>query len=855
MPIYLYPLADVLPDPAQVGGKAAHLARLTAAGLPVPPGFVITTAAYREWRLQREAVEAAIREAYAALGGGPVAMRSSATAEDLEEASFAGQQDTFLNIEGSEAVLEAVRACWASLHTERATAYRRSRGIPEETVAMAVIVQRMVPAEVAGVLFTCDPTDPEERRILVEAVPGLAEALVSGRVTPDRWTLDRVSGQVLSFEPATRPEDETKPLPTGQLANAPGRAPEAIVTLASPALEGRETLAGGERSATPGDANALMVPALEGRQSATRGGAGTLHAPSLSEADLQRLAALGRQVEQLFGAPQDIEWALASGELYLLQSRPITALASEREALRREEIGRLLRRAEPSGTVWARYSLAEVLPEPLPFTWALWRECMSARGGYGRMYRELGYDPDPALDDDGILDLIAGRPYVNLSRDARLYFRDYPFEYPFARLKEHPEQAIHPTPVVNLARAPKGFLLKLPGITRRMLAAERIQERAAKELPDRLEREVFPGIAAFATEWRARDLARHSERELLAAFAECRARVLDDFASQSLKPGVLAGLALLKLAAELKPALGEEARTTAEGLLAGVRPPEEYDLARGLEQLGSGRLSLAAFLDRFGHRGPGEMELALPRWRETPPVAGSIPGGRIPHLTGLPADSQVNRRKASLYLGRARRFTALRETAKHFLMLGYEVLRLLLLEIDRRFGLAGGVFYLEPAELNLLLEGEDLRGRIAVRRKRRTLALSLEAPRVLFSDDLEALGRPLALPGGSQEWWGTGVSPGSAEGQALVLLHPAEADPGREGFILVCPSTDPGWTPLFLRARGVVLETGGVLSHGAIVARELGLPAVANIPDACSRFRSGQRLHVDGTSGRVVILG
>lgn len=828
---YIHLLSDLPTDPAAVGGKGANLARLTAAGLPVPPGFIVTTAAYRERDLPTwNAVATAIVKAYAALGGGPVAVRSSATAEDREDASFAGQQDTFLNVAGDGAVLEAVRACWASLHAERAVAYRRSRQISEEAAAMAVVVQRMVPAEAAGVLFTRDPVDPEGSRMLAEAVRGLGETLVSGQATPDRWTLDRASGQVLSHAPAV-PASDSSPCP-----------------------------------------------------------------PCLSGEDLQRLASLGQQVERLYGAPQDIEWALAGGELFLLQSRPITALASEREALRREEIAALRRRAEPAGTVWARYSLAEVLPEPLPFSWALWRKFMSGRGGYGRMYRELGYDPDPALDEEGLLDLIAGRPYFNLSRDARLYFRNYPFEYPFARLKEHPERAIYPALEVNLARAPKGFLLKLPGITRRMVAAEKVQERAAEEVPGQLEREAFPGIATFAAAWRTRDLSGLCERELVTAFADCRARVMDDFAAQSLKPSVLAGLALLKLTAELKSALGEDARSAAEGLLSGVRPPEEYDLARGLERLGAGELSPDRFLDGFGHRGPDEMELAAPRWREAPPVVSSVPGGGscpdtgcgrankthrwvpppangeaylrrpgnsqgcegpgggIPDLESLPAAGKVNRRKVSRYLGRARRFTALRETAKHHLLLGYEVLRLLLLEIDRRFALAGGVFYLEPEELPQLLDGADLRGRIAARRKQRSLALSLEAPRVLFSDDLEALGRPLVPAREAAGLRGTGVSPGSAEGVALVVRHPQQVDSAAQDFILVCPSTDPGWTPLFLRARGVVLETGGVLSHGAIVARELGLPAVANIADACSRFRSGQRLHVDGATGRVTVL-
>jgi pyruvate,water dikinase len=252
------------------------------------------------------------------------------------------------------------------------------------------------------------------------------------------------------------------------------------------------------------------------------------------------------------------------------------------------------------------------------------------------------------------------------------------------------------------------------------------------------------------------------------------------------------------------------------------------------------------------------MELANPRWRETPPTsweahngAGSPEGH--PDL-GAAFGKGVDVRKAERLLHRARRFIALREASKHYLMLGYEGLRLLLLELDRRWDLQGGVFHLEPMELPYLSEGRDLRPWIAERRRRRALALGIEAPRVLFSDDLEALGRSVEPTGAAEVLGGTGVSSGVAEGEALVLRSPHAAPQDARDFILVCPSTDPGWTPLFLRARGVVLESGGVLSHGAIVAREFGLPAVANVPDACRRIAAGRRLKVNGSSGKVWLL-
>jgi pyruvate,water dikinase len=195
----------------------------------------------------------------------------------------------------------------------------------------------------------------------------------------------------------------------------------------------------------------------------------------------------------------------------------------------------------------------------------------------------------------------------------------------------------------------------------------------------------------------------------------------------------------------------------------------------------------------------------------------------------------------------------LRETAKHFLMRGYAQIRRALVELDRRHRLQGGIFYLTPEELPRLTAGEDLSELIAGRKRRRAAALSLEAPAVLFSDDLEALGRPVIIEG-ADELHGSPLSAGVAEGPALVLERPHTDDIPGEPYILVCPSTDPAWVPLFVRAKGLVMETGGVLSHGAIVAREFGLPAVAGLPGVVKRLRTGRRLRVDGGRGVVAVL-
>jgi pyruvate,water dikinase len=197
-------------------------------------------------------------------------------------------------------------------------------------------------------------------------------------------------------------------------------------------------------------------------------------------------------------------------------------------------------------------------------------------------------------------------------------------------------------------------------------------------------------------------------------------------------------------------------------------------------------------------------------------------------------------------------YLGLRETAKHYLMKGYALIRQILLELDRRYELDGGIFYLTPEELPPLTKGRDFSDLIGQRRRRRTVALSIDVPPVIFSDDLEAIGRPVEVTGGDT-LEGVPLSAGVAEGPALVLEEPDPARLPAEPYILVCPSTDPAWVPLFMGARGLVMETGGILSHGAIVAREFGLPAVAGIPNAGRRIQTGQRLRVDGSTGKVVV--
>ncbi len=761
--ILVLPFADVPPESvALVGGKGLSLATAARAGLPVPPGFVVTTEAF-----QNPAATAAIAEAYRQLGGGPVAVRSSATAEDGAETSFAGQQETVLGVVGEADVLAAVERCWNSLFAERAVAYRREQGIADDAAKMAVVVQQLVSADVAGVLFTRDQTG---KRMWIEAAWGLGEAVVSGRVMPDRFEVDFDTGEVLS-RAAGRKEVEITPT--------------------------------GER----------QVPAERQTQLC------------LTDTQLSQLADLGQQVERFYGGPRDVEWAVADGRVYLLQARPITA-GNEREAVRREVIAAT---AALGGTAWVRYNLSESLPEPTPMTWAVVRRMLAADGGFGALYRDLGCDPDPTLGPDGAFDLIAGRPMANLARMPRLQFRRPPIEYPVAEYKADPAKALDPKSVLAPHRV---GLLRLPAVMWQLSRIGRTTRKLADTFAERYTRDIAPPFVAAAKAALAQDWAKLDPPQLVTDFRRWVDRTFVEFARDALKPTALAAF------------LWEQLGNAADAG-RGAKPPEEKSLAAGVSALAAGTLSRAEFLDRFGHRCGNELELAQPRWSEDPVAVDAL---AKPSPSPVDATAPAPGKAAE----QLRTYLGLREAAKHDLLRGVAVVRRALVELDTRFRLNGGVFFLTPDELPALIAGREFAPTIAQRRKRRRLELSLELPAVLFADDLEAIGRPLPPPADATTLTGVPVSAGVAEAPALVLTHPAP--PPSEPFILVCPSTDPGWVPLFARAKAVVMETGGVLSHGAIVAREFGLPAVSGVADAVRRIGTGRRVRVDGTAGTVSIL-
>jgi pyruvate,water dikinase len=796
-------------DIALVGGKAANLGRLARAGFPVPDGFVVNTRA----EAMTPAVAAEVLAAYRALGSPVVAVRSSATAEDQALASMAGQYETLLNVEGEQALLDAIGRCRASLDSPRVQAYLREHGVNCSRVAMAVIVQRLVPADVAGVLFTTNPHDGRSREMLLEASWGLGEMIVSGRVQPDVLRLERDTGRVL----------------------------EAVIA------DKRMCLSAGASDQSP-------VAESHRRQSCLCG------------RDVYRLWQLGKRVAEHFGCPQDIEWAISRGELYLLQSRPITTL---RDIEAYDEVlhttqDHLRQEAAAGRGPWVLHNLAETLPHPTPLTWSLMKRFMSGSGGFGTMYRQAGFEPSPVVDRDGFLECIAGRIYMDVARAPEMLFESFPFAYDLEELKRNPDASQSPPTL------PRGSFRSRRKAGRKLVAARAELSALAVTLERDLREGLFKQIAADVANARAMDLGLLSAEQLLRLWPERENLVLDKFGPHLLMPGLIAAMAMGELRTFLQEVLwDQDAEALAQLISAGGAPDGTVTANAELYEVAKGNRPLETWLAEHGHRAAGEFDLAQPRWRERPAVvremADRLAAGEGPLERHRRNAEAVNRQVASVrsrlsggqrreldrLVSLVRRYVALREDSKDFLMLGYDLLRDLALEAGWRLEVGDDVFYLTRDELfETLRVGFAPYHLIEQRKVTYRAEARLIVPRVIDAETIDLLGEMPAMKPSASGHKALAVSAGESEGPARILRSPDEAGDLGRGYILVCPSTDPSWTPLFVNAAGLVLECGGTLSHGAVVAREMGLPAVV-LPEATRLFAEGEPIRVDGSRGWV----
>jgi len=716
------------------------------------------------------------------------------------------------------ACINAVFRSWSS---DRCVAYRRQNGI-EGLPGTAVTIQAMFPSQCSGIVFTISPNTLDDA-LIIEASYGLGESVVSGDVKPDSFTVERES-----LEIRTR-------------------------TLGSKASSVRAL----------GD-NSTHDPAL----------------PSLDEAQIRELAELALKVEAFAGVPVDLEWGLADGNFSLLQWRPIRGIEVLRdiETGRQETIERLRAMAGDSHKVWVRHNLGETLPHSTPLTWAVMRRFMSGNGGFGKMYRDFGYRPGRTVREEGFLELICGGIYADADRTAGLFWEGMPLTYDIEAVVRDPNALQAPPTRFDADRTDATFLLRLPGTILAMIRSSRKMKRLRARAAETFDKHIVPDFLDYVgTEWR-RDLGAMETADLFALFASRRQRVLDDFGGESLKPGFFGGLACASLEATLKqilgPRLGEQ--TTLE-LISGLDGDLTLDQDQQLYEVAHGRASMADFITSYGHRAVGEMELSSPRWREDTAYLDRLmalhqrEGEQAPmamhdanrqrrrdaeqRLPALLAEHGAASLEPDLRrdLTDAQRLLPYRENGKHYLMMGYELLRTLCLELGRRWAIGNDIFYLEPEEWpRFETEREQLLATVAQRRTRREAMRRLELAEVIDSHHLEQLGQPKVYDA-AQELEGEAVSAGIFTGPVRIVRDPGETRDLGRGYVLVCPSTDPAWTVLFMDAGAVVMERGGVLSHGAIVARDFGIPALV-CPDVTHRLDEGARIRVDGNTGRITVL-
>lgn len=857
-------LRDPQATPPRVGGKGASLTKMANARLPVPHGFHVTTDAYRVFvvshhldtvveealaeveagrpaTLERAAerirsafldrpvpdeVIAAITSAYRNLSGDDpsVAVRSSATAEDLPEASFAGQLETYLDVSGVEAVLDATRRCWSSLWTARAIGYRERQGITHEDLAVGVVVQELVDAEVAGILFTVDPMGAVEHA-LVSASWGLGDAVVGGRVTPDRYVVEKATGRVV---------DRT--------------------------ITSKEVMTvriGGGTEDQPVPVARRMEPALD-------------------EAQLATLIELGSRIEALFGVPMDVEWALADDTLVILQARPITTLHTTSDSVDWSP--------PEAGTRYMRASVIDFMPNPisplfetmgLPIYGSSLRHLLAELTGTGAdylpddlvrtihryAYMRVDFSPSQWL---GLL-FVMMPGVLRAIRNGPDHYRDTAF--PGYRKKV--EALSQPSPADVSAHELWSNAQELMAAAAYFLSALQVDTLGASAGSEGLftllyersfKRDGDPRAAEFLMGYDSTSIRAEKAAFDLATWSRTRpdlARYLLETSTAVIRSALDTAGAPEGVPAD---AWNEWVERIAEHQSAFGHILFDFDFAWPVPAEDPGLLieSVRMFLRGEGSN-PHDRHLRL----ET---------ARLGATTALLARARGARGWAvTKALKWAQSLAEVREDSIASIGLAYPRLRLVLRELGLRLTSAGviadpsDVFWLLATEVEASLPAADRSESLPSMQPevdaRRTAAKSADrlVPPASVPPSERYLGLPLDvfIPGASlgeeEALKGVAASPGKVTGIARVLHGPEDFDLMEQNAVLVAKATTPAWTPLFAMAGGIVTDIGGPLSHGSIVAREYGIPAVLGTVSATRVIRSGQRITVDGDTGVITL--
>jgi phosphohistidine swiveling domain-containing protein len=834
---------------AEVGGKGRGLSQLIGHGLPVPPGFVVTTRAYRESvamaRLADQLVTStatldsttdnrgasaalsdlftnagmpahiadSVRSAYRALGTDtPVAVRSSATAEDADDASFAGQQETFLWIVGEDAVVERVVACWASLFSPQAIGYRARLGIAPDDVDMAVVVQTMVDARAAGVMMTLDPVTGDDRTIYIESSVGLGESVVRGEVDPDRYSV--------------RTEDLT--LRESRIG-AKGFAYR---------HNGSGTV---ERIALPQEAASV---------------------PTLTADDAVELAGLGRDIASAFGRPMDIEWAIDDQErIWLVQARPETVWSRAGSADRSPDP---VHSPTDESTHWARSNLGEAMPGvQTPLSWTTWADAVerAAREAAFRIgaFEEAERHVPPDVNDRFIR-VFHGRPAIQV-------------EFAAAVGDRVPGTTGEASVISILGRAPA--TVQYAPTRRRYLAV-------AWRLPSTIIRwgNEIRRFADAQTTWYRTTLAKidtADEATSCALFGEGMARL--DRALVVQTTGILGMIQPLHGAVEM---LVEKAGPHADlSILCGPPGGAEMAVVADIWAASRGRLDVAEVARRHGFHGPAEGELASRVWREDDaPLRALVEAYRQRGDDHDPSLLEASRRRlhgdaerfllqstpalqrpaVRLLLHFARTRLPLRGAAKRSFLQAFDVCRAAARRAGEHLVERGALAsvddacYLTATELrNAYREDADFTELVRQRRSDRLRHQAVALPEAWRGTPTTEAPEPTPDAGARSVLQGVGVSAGVVQGRVRVLLDPdfAAVEPDE---ILVAPTTDPSWSSVMFVSAALIVDIGGVLSHAAVVARELGLPCVVNTRTGTTTLRTGDIVRVDGAAGTVTVI-
>ncbi|AKB50720.1 Phosphoenolpyruvate synthase [Methanosarcina barkeri str. Wiesmoor] len=874
-----------LPD---VGGKGANLGEMVKAGFPVPPGFCITTSAYCDFiaasnemnkffdfldqlkldqpdeisklgKLIRnhlltipisQTIKFSILDAWKIVGEEKAyAVRSSATAEDLPTASFAGQQETYLNVKGMDQLLQAVRKCWSSLFTDRAIIYRIKNGFGHRMVYLSIVVQQMIFPEVSGLMFTVDPVTGHRNIISIDASFGLGEALVSGIVSADSY-------QVLESQIIKKQIAEKK---------------KAVYPVTGGGTVTRE-----------------LAPELQNKQ-------------ALSDDKILELAQLGQRIEKHYCSEQDIEWCLAGDRFYILQSRPITTLYPIPKLydnklhifLSLAHLQMMTDAMRPMG-ISVFQGIFPFGKDSTPFP----NHVIVEAGG------RLFFDVTPFLYNNSFRRYFIWRISIadELMRDALAKIVSSEIFQQEAKANKNTTMQIFKLFKPMLSLYLKGILIIVNNLF--FLDPSGIIQRATapvEQITDNCRRRIMQ-VSGSERIKRVQESMRKLLQELngnmmyvpLSFIALSIAnRLTRLWLGEGLDVDTLSKSSPGNVTGEMGLMIGDLADTARKypEVIDYLQRAEDSTFYQGLGKVNGGdifRAGLDRFMELYGMRCPGEIDISNIRWWEAPTllvpsiinhIKSNAPGehrkrfrqGRkeaqevvqklMESISNTPVGSLKTRlvfRLLFIY----RNSTGLREFPKYVIVRFFDIYRQAILAEARALHQRGvlekeeDVFYLYLDELVALLENhfsEDLKQLIDSRKRAYEQYQKMTPPRVLTSEGevITSVRSDFEAPKGALI--GTPVSAGVAEGYVKVILRP-EAAKLEKGDILVAPFTDPGWTPLFYSVEALVVEIGGMMTHGSVIAREYGIPAVVGIENATKILKDGQYVRVDGTRGFVQIL-